>query len=150
MSRTSIQVNVGPAYNLIVASPVFSGTDFANTLAVGTPIPANSPNLQVATIGDPGKSETNHWGWLYFDATPVAGGNTVKIQLFYQESHDQVNPNSSAGFYNPASTEANPQPSGQLPPNTWNFTFNPAPPGGTVVYSLGIAAAAAFTGNPSR
>ena len=135
MSVTTLVVNLSSNYSLSVGNShgvVCLGTDWGDTLKAGAVIPAGSTGYTVGTIGDPGFGETNHWGWLYFFATPTGGGLSFPIQLYMNEgsSHDVV---ASAGYYDSCSSESNPMPSGTI----GSTVVTTDPPSGKVTYSIG-------------
>lgn len=76
----------------------FRGTDWGTTpLAVGHRI-APGERITVGSIGDPGRVETDHWGWLYFDLLR-ADGTRLKLQLFVRSSSKDKRDASSLGYY---------------------------------------------------
>ena len=110
MSYTSIRVVNKTQFTLRVAKDVSYGSDWKDTLSPDTDIPQGE-GIIVAKIGDPGVAESNHWGWLYFDAVFPATSHTFPLQLFYGESH-RGPANASFGPRS-RSTSDNPMPLGK-------------------------------------
>src|SRR3954453_19797473 len=113
MSRTKLNVNVNNFNFLQVNNPASKGSDWGNTtLPQGTIIPQESQSFFVGSIGNPGTFETDHWGWLYFWVGNVANsGLSFPMQLYIKVTNGG-NKTASAGWYDPDSSESNPQPIG--------------------------------------
>jgi hypothetical protein len=132
MGRTSVLLNVNKNNSLSVASIPSRGSDWGeSTMQPNESIQAGSNSVLVGSIGEPGYTETNHWGWLYFTVANVNGGLSFPMQIYIHVTHTAVD-KVLVGPFDSGSSESNPMPGGTF----GNVEVKSNPPDGQVVISI--------------
>ena len=124
MSRLNIYLNTSNNFRVTVSNPASSGSDWGDTpLQPGTVISPGSTNYKVASMGDPGFLESDHWGWLYFNVEAVDGSvQPFPIQIFVADKQVAGEAYGFIGPYSSDSTGDNKMPNGCYGPQNQRTT----------------------------
>lgn len=107
MSRTKIILSNYTDHTLAIKGT--RGTDWGDTVVIGKIINPGDDGIELGSIGDPGRTESDHWGWIYLNNKANSSDN-YQYQVYVSKAYDE-DPDASMGFYNENSNHDNPNPS---------------------------------------
>ena len=138
MSRTTVVFNFTSDFEVTIAAPSgedhsYRGTDWGGTVPDELGLASNAQNTALGSIGDPAALEGAHWGWIYFRADQVNGGESFYGQVFISIASnlgDTAVFKCSISSYDPKHNEY------FFPDSLGTAEVVKRPPGGTVMYTL--------------